>query len=60
MKTIKVLRAENNLSQRDLAFKLGVSQTLVSAWERGERELSPMALYAIAYIFDVKEHEIVI
>lgn len=33
--TIKRLRAQNNISQRDMANKLNVSCQAISKWERG-------------------------
>ncbi|MCB2291435.1 helix-turn-helix domain-containing protein [Clostridium sp. CS001] len=46
---IKNLRNENNLSQRDLALKSGVSNAEISRIETGERQKpSPMALKAFA------------
>lgn len=46
---IKSLRKENNLSQRDLAEKSGISNAEISRIETGERQKpSPMALKAFA------------
>jgi HTH-type transcriptional regulator, competence development regulator len=70
---IKNLRNENNLSQRDLSLKSGVSNAEISRIETGERQKpSPMALKAFAphlgkpyeelmqkagYIEEVVDHE---
>ena len=46
---IKSLRKENNLSQRDLSVKSGISNAEISRIETGERQKpSPMALKAFA------------
>ena len=42
---IKALRKENNLSQKALAEKIGVSQKAIDYWERGINE--PKASYII-------------
>ena len=34
-KNLEYLRKEKNISQEDLAFKLGVSRQAVSKWESG-------------------------
>lgn len=58
MRTIKGLRADNHLTQRDLAFKLGVSTKTVSDWETGKTDIKPMHVYALAYIFNVNADNI--
>ena len=58
MRTIQGLRADNHLSQADLAFKLGVSAKTISEWETGKTELKPMHLYALAYVFNVSSDDI--
>lgn len=42
---LKELRTENNLSQKALADKIGVSQKAIDYWERGVNE--PKAGYII-------------
>lgn len=50
---LKELRAENNLSQQDLAEKLGVSQRSISNWETGVRQPDFEMLISIAKFFNV-------
>ncbi len=52
-KRIKELRNEHNLSQPQLAEKLGVSNGLISLWENGLREPSMSSLVQMAKVFDV-------
>ena len=50
---LKELRIEYELSQKELAEKLSVSQRSVSNWENGEREPDFEMLTAIAKFFNV-------
>ena len=38
---IKEAREDRDLSQSELGVRLGISQSLVSMWERGEKEPDP-------------------
>lgn len=58
MRTVKGLRADNNLTQSDLAFKLGVNKKTVSDWETGKVPLKPIHVYALAYLFHINADEI--
>lgn len=58
MRTIKGLRADNHLTQKDLAFKLGVNVKTISEWESGKVEMKPMHIYSLAYIFGINADEI--
>jgi len=49
---IKVLRAEQNLSQLALAERLGVSRQAVNAVERGKHDPSLQLAFNIAAQFD--------
>ena len=51
--TIAKLRAENELSQQELADRLFVSRELVSKWERGERIPDRRTVEKIAETFGV-------
>jgi putative transcriptional regulator len=44
---IRKLRKRLNLTQEQLAQKLGVSFTTVNRWEKGKNEPSPLALRAL-------------
>ncbi len=50
---IKSLRQENNISQAELAEKVGVSQQCVSEWERGKTEPTLGFIVKLADTFDV-------
>lgn len=50
---MKELRQEQKLSQTELAKILGVSQRVISNWERGEREPDFEMLEKIANFFHV-------
>lgn len=59
-RTIAGLRADNNMTQEDLAFKLGVTKDTVRRWEQQEDsgDLKPYQLFCIAYIFNVNHEDI--
>jgi len=48
-------RLKANLSQVQLAQKLGVRQNMISDYERGKRRLSPAMAERIAGILNIKE-----
>ena len=48
---IKALRESRDLSQRELADKLGVTSLTVSTWERGAHAPSGLALNALRAVF---------
>ncbi|MEK5036917.1 helix-turn-helix transcriptional regulator [Sporosarcina sp. FSL K6-3457] len=50
---LKAARVEKGFTQEALAEKLGVSKKTLASWENGEVELKPLALYAIAYVFQM-------
>ena len=50
---IKLLRLENDLTQQDVADRLGVNHMTVSGWERGTRRPSFAYADALADLFDV-------
>ena len=56
--TLKVLRAERDWSQADLAEKLGVSRQTVNAIETSKYDPSLPLAFRIAKLFDKKIEEI--
>ena len=55
---IKVLRAEHNLSQEELANKLGISRQAVSKWERAESSPDTDNLICLAKIYNISLDEL--
>ncbi|MDX1993454.1 MAG: helix-turn-helix transcriptional regulator [bacterium] len=55
---LKVLRAERDWSQADLADRLGVSRQTVNALETGKYDPSLMLAFKIAHLFQMKIEEI--
>ena len=51
-KNLEYLRKEKNISQEDLAFKLGVSRQAVSKWESGAAYPETAKMVAMCKIFD--------
>lgn len=50
---IKMLRTSQNLSQADLAKKLGITRSSINAWELGFSSLSTGYLVELANLFHV-------
>lgn len=48
---LKELRMSQNLSQNDVAKKLGLSPSIVSGYETGERTPSTENLLALSYLY---------
>ena len=57
-KRLKVLRAERNWSQADLAVRLDVSRQAVNAVETGKYDPSLPLAFKIARLFDLAIEEI--
>lgn len=55
---IKVLRAEHNLTQADLADKLDVSRQTVNALETGKYDPSLPLAFKLARLFGIKIEDI--
>ena len=51
--TLKILRLQNKFTQAELAKKLGLTKSVISAYENGLRLLSYDVLIHIAKIFNV-------
>lgn len=58
VKTIKELREDQGWTQLDLAVKLGVTPTTISAWERGMYEPRASQLRALATVLGVPMDQI--
>ena len=56
--TLKQLRNDNNLSQKDLADALGTTAKTVSHWETGYTEPSIAQIVAIARYFEISIDEL--
>lgn len=50
---IKTLRLSNNLTQNDIAKKLGITRSSVNAWEMGISVPSTMYIVELAQLFAV-------
>ncbi len=50
---LKELRLKNKLSQKNLAEKIGVAQSSINYWEKGERIPSAKAVQKIADYFNI-------
>ena len=48
---LKELRMSQNLSQADVAKKLGISPSIISGYETGERTPSTENLLALSYLY---------
>lgn len=57
-KKIKFFRQANNMTQKELAIKLGVSQNAVHNWETGKRDVAIDMLAKMANIFNVTPSEL--
>lgn len=52
MENIRDIRKTLDISQAELAKLLGVEQSTVSRWERGDLPLNPRTRMAIDFVFD--------
>lgn len=52
-KRIQELRQENNMSQKDLAKLVGVSDVAISRWERGTRIPNAENIVNLANVFKI-------
>ncbi len=55
---LKVLRAERDWSQADLAERLGVSRQTVNAIETGKYDPSLPLAFKLAHVFDLRIEDI--
>lgn len=55
---IKNFRTFRNITQQDLAEKLGKSKSVISNWERGENSPNPEEVEVMCKLFNVTPNEI--
>ncbi len=48
---VRVWRVNSNMTQQDVADKLGVTKQSVIRWEKDDAELKGLQLYALAKLF---------
>lgn len=58
--TLSAARVNANLTQQELAEKLGVSRTLVNRWENGKSEMRPIHVYAFCYVTGLSLDELLL
>ena len=56
--TLRTLRAEKHISQKQLSNIIGCSQSMLTRWEKGECEPTAPYIIVIADYFDVSTDEI--
>lgn len=56
--TLRVLRAERDLTQASLAQALGVTQKVISSWETGRSNPRPAMMQKVEGYFGVPKEEI--
>lgn len=59
-KRVRELRLEKDLTQQELAEKIGVSTNYIGMVERAERNTSLLKVFKIAKVLDVKTSELFI
>ncbi|RIN77820.1 XRE family transcriptional regulator [Staphylococcus simulans] len=52
--SVKVWRINSNMTQQDVADKLGVNKKTVGEWEKEDAELKGIQLYALAKLFNTE------
>lgn len=52
--SVKVWRTNSNMTQQDVADKLGVTKQSVIRWEKDSTELKGLQLYALAKLFNTE------
>ncbi len=51
---LKILREKHNLTQKELAEKIGTKYPRISDWETGKRKISPAYQKVINSFFEIK------
>ncbi|MDF2911118.1 MAG: orf6, phiMR25 [Sporolactobacillus laevolacticus] len=51
--SIKAARVNEGLTQEALAQKLGVSKRTIISWEKGEVDVKPLTMFALAYVLSI-------
>ena len=55
---LKDLRQEKKLSQKQIAFKLGVAVSTYANWEQGRREPSIYDIYNLMWCYEIDANEL--
>lgn len=58
--SLAAARVNRNLTQAELAEKIGVSRQAIFDWENGKRAIRPVNLYAICKALDVTVDDILL
>lgn len=58
VRTLKEIREEQHITQKELSQKLGVAQSTVSHWEKGDFPLSKINKIAIGKVLNINWEEI--
>lgn len=58
--TIKAARVNAGMTQKDAAKALKVSQTTMNAWENGKRDVSEVALRALADLYRLPREALIL
>ena len=59
MKNLRKIRIQHNLTQKELANKLGVLERTISYWESGKRECDLDSLIRLSDLFNISIDELV-
>ena len=57
-KQLKELRSEKELSQKEVAARLGLPVSTYANWEQGRTEPSVYDIFNLLYVFDVDANEL--
>lgn len=56
--SLQALRVNANMTQQDVADRLGVSRLTVMKWESGKAEPKELVIYALAKLYNVELDDI--